>query len=507
MAAPPGMGVPAVPARAAPLDTRVVETHISTVLLCRNRAYKLFKPVSMGFLDYSDEDARIDAVENELELNRRIAPRVYLGMADVVERGRIVDRILVMERMPDDRRLPVVLQRPGWEAELRKIARAIAGFHAGEPPAAIAEEVGSRDAVLTNWRDNFAAMEPFVGTILDVRDAQRVRTLVHRYLDSRHDLFGQRIRDGFVRDGHGDLTAEDIFCLDDGPQILDCLAFSDRLRIADVLNDVAFLAMDLDRLAGPAAARRFMTDYVEFSNEHHPASLAHHYVAYRAHVRCKVALLRYAQGDVDAAPEAQDYHELSLRHLGYAAARVVLVGGGPGTGKSTLSRALSERHGWMVLNSDELRKDLTGHGHADRTEAEFEEGIYAPEITEQVYCALLDQAAMLLSGGESVVIDATWPATDMRRRARELALQWGATIIELECVLPPRLAEARVAKRNLTGADGPSDATPAILDRAMSVREPWPEAHRVSNEGSPEETIEFVCQHVLGRVIDRTART
>lgn len=492
----PGLALPAAEDGHSP-QTRVVETHISTVFLCGNRAYKLLKPVSMGFLDYSSEDARVEAVEVELELNRRISPRVYLGTADVVEHGRVVDRFLVMERLPDDRRLPVILTQPGYEAHLREIARVVARFHAGERPAEIAARVASRDGVWKNWADNFESMAPFVGSILEPRAFDRVRRLVRRYLEHRDKVFADRIESGMVRDGHGDLTADDIFCLDDGPQILDCLAFSEDLRISDVLADVAFLAMDLDRLAGPSAAKCFMDFYVEFSNEHHPASLAHHYVAYRAHVRSKVALLRFAQGDHSAAFEARVYHELCLRHLEYSAVRLVLVGGGPGVGKSTLANAMGDNQGWVVLNSDERRKDITGHGHEERTHSEFGQGIYSAETTERVYCELLDQAALLMSRGESVVIDATWPDAEMRARAREVAGQCGATITEIECVIENETAKRRIATRNRTGADGASEATPATFDRSMTGRDPWPDAHRVSNEGTAEQALAHALRFVV----------
>ncbi len=322
-------------------SNEIRETHISTVFLRSDRAYKFFKPVALEFLDYSQTADRIAAVTNELEQNRRFAPEVYLGTADVIEQGELVDRILVMERMPEGQRLPHILNDPGRDVHLRAIARLVARFHADEERAPDAVAMASRDAVWANWSDNFTAMQPFAGSVLDSRTFTRVRSLVQRYLADRNELFAARISKGNVKDGHGDLRAEDIFCHEGGPQILDCLAFSRRLRVADVLADVAFLAMDLDRLAGPAVASRFMVDYTEFSNEHHPTSLAHHYVAYRAHVRAKVALLRFAQGDGDAAQEARSYHDLCLRHLERAAVRLVIVGGAPGTGKSTLTKGLA----------------------------------------------------------------------------------------------------------------------------------------------------------------------
>ena len=288
-------------------------------------------------------------------------------------------------------------------------------------------------------------------------------------------LFDERMARGNVRDAHGDLTADDIFCLDDGPRILDCLAFDERLRISDVLADIAFLAMDLERLAGPPASQKLMTYYAEYSNEHHPPSLAHHYVAYRAHVRAKVACLAHQQGQPGAADLARTYHRLCLRHLELAAPRLVLVGGGPGMGKTTLASQLSTELRWLTLNSDELRKDLTGHGHTERLATGLNQGIYAPKVTEETYRALLAQAEMLLQRGESVILDATWSRAGVRDQARQLALATRTSLVELECVAPPETARQRIQTRLAEGGDA-SDATPEMVIPALEQRDPWPTA-------------------------------
>ena len=163
-----------------------------------------------------------------------------------------------------------------------------------------------------------------------------------------------------VRDGHGDLLAEDIFCLDDGPRILDCLAFDDELRWGDVLGDVAFLVMDLERLGHPDLARSLLADHGEFSGEHHPGSLAHLYVAQRALVRAKVAALRTSQtgsGKGPTTPEVEALLGMAVGHLRRAEVRLALVGGLPGSGKSTLAGRMADELGWVVLSSDAVRRD------------------------------------------------------------------------------------------------------------------------------------------------------
>ncbi len=463
----------------------VAETHVSVVFFTADRAYKLLKPVTLGFLDHAPTEARLRAATRELELNRRLAPDVYLGLADVVEGGDVVDRMIVMRRMPDDRRLSRLVGTDEVDDAVRQVARVVAAFHAGLPPAGDTS-MATRDAVLGNWEDNFRDMGRFVGPVLGADAVDEVIGLVRGFLHPRAGLFDARIREGMVRDGHGDLLAEDIFCLDDGPRVLDCLAFRDDLRIGDVLADVAFLAMDLERLAGGEVAARFMDWYREFSNEHHPAALEHHYVAYRAHVRAKVECLRYGQGQDSAGERARAYHDLTLARLRRARARLVLVGGGPGTGKSTVAHTLADELGWTVLSSDERRKDLAGVAHGEHAFARPHQGIYTPEWTARTYSELLRDADLLLARGDSVVLDASWSDPEHRADARELADAWDAGLVELECVLAPEVAKARIAAR-LAGEPDASDARPELVDDLRDTRAPWPSAHRLDTAATRTE--------------------
>jgi aminoglycoside phosphotransferase family enzyme/predicted kinase len=475
----------------------VAETHVSTVFFVGDRAYKLKKPVALGFLDYSTREAREAACHREVELNRRLAPDVYLGVADVFgPDGTRCDHLVVMRRMPTSRRLSALVEQGlATEAMIGAVARQVSVFHANALADEEMSRVATRDAVRANWRQSFEQMRPFVPAMLDADTTRRAEELVEAYLAGRAPLFEARIADERVRDGHGDLLADDIFMLDDGPRILDCLEFDDRLRFGDVLNDVAFLAMDLEFHGSPALAGALMERWRELTGETHPASLAHHYIAYRAHGRAKVACLRAAQGDAAAVADARTHLDLTLAHLEHARVAMVLVGGLPGTGKSTLAEGIARTRGWAVLHSDEIRKELSGLPAEAHADAGFGEGIYSRQYTERTYAELLRRAERMASMGESVVVDASWTGAASREAAVRVAQRTHTELHQFRCESPRDVAAYRLSTR---GARYGSDATPAIAVAMHEVADDWRDAVRVDTDRPPADVLASVLQQVPG---------
>lgn len=459
------------------------------VFFAGDRAYKVKKPVDLGFLDFSTVAARREACHREVRLNRRLAPDVYLGVAEVLgPDGEPCESVVLMRRMPAAARLSTLV-RAGADVRdaLRALARQLAAFHATarHDPATAAE--GTRDAVRARWTDSFAQLRPFHGTVLDPGAAAEVERLALRFLDGRADLFAARIAAGLVRDGHGDLIADDVFVLPDGPRALDCLEFDDRLRCVDGLDDAAFLAMDLERLGAPDAARFFLDRYAEFAGTPRVPALEHHYVAYRAYVRAKVACLRTAQGDGAAAGDARAHAGLALRHLRAGAVRLVLVGGLPGTGKSTVAGGLADRLGAVLLRSDRVRKEIAGIPPAASAAAPYRTGIYAAAATEATYETLLAHAGVLLARGESVVLDASWADAGYRVAAVALARAAAADLVELRCTAPAAVTTRRL--RDRAGSGDPSDADAGIAAALAADFEPWTTATDLDTTGPPADTL------------------
>jgi aminoglycoside phosphotransferase family enzyme/predicted kinase len=466
--------------RTDPADTTaaVAETHLATVFFTGDRAYKVKKALDLGFADFSTPQARRRACHQELELGRRFAPDVYLGVAEVTLGGEPCEWVVVMRRMPADRRLATLVRHGADVADpLRALARRLAAHHAVARRSERIDRAGGPDALHGRWVDNLDAVAAFRDTVVDGTLVDEIRDRALRYVAGRRPLLEARVAAGKIRDGHGDLLAEDIFCLDDGPRALDCLEFDDDLRSLDGLDDAACLAMDLERLGAPDLGRRFLAWYTEFSGDSRVDSLTHHYVAYRAFMRAKVAALRWAQGHAPSAADAQQLAGIAAAHLRAADPVLVLVGGGPGSGKSTIAGQLADRLGAVLLRSDRLRKEIAGLDPVQGAAQPWRTGLYAAAVTDRTYDELVSRAATLLGLGESVVLDATWSRRQHRDRAAAVAAATSSRLVQLRCHAPAEVVADRIARRAGTG--DPSDATAEIAALVEAEFDAWPDAVEV----------------------------
>ena len=464
-----------------------VETHISTIYFDGDLAYKVKKPLKTPFLDFSTPALRRRACELEVGLNQRLAPDVYLGVEDVVVADGALEPAVVMRRMPAHRRLAhLVSTGHDVRAELRSIARTMAIFHQRARTGPGVERAGLPEAVRARWVANIDEMQAFVPSVFLRSELDQLSDRVLPYLAGRSELFAARIREGRIRDGHGDLLADDIFCLDDGPRILDCLEFDERLRWMDVLEDAASLAMDLERLGHPDLAAAFLADHAEFLGDRSPQSLAEFYLAYRSVVRAKVAAIRWTQGTQAALGQARGLLRMALEHLERATVRLVLVGGLPGSGKSTVAGALADRHGWCLLRSDVVRRELCGEGAAL---AGYRQGRYATEVTERTYAELLHRSEMMLALGETVLLDASWSSRARREEAARVAAGASAQLVEIELALPSHQAAARLRQR--AGTTDASEATPEVVVHMAADAQAWPSAARLDAAQPPAAVLKM----------------
>jgi hypothetical protein len=467
--------------------SEVHETHTGLVVLVGDLAYKIKKPIRTDFLDFTTPERRERACQRELELNRRLASNSYLGVAHLTaEWAGASEPVLVMKRRPDRRRLATMVRRGDPVTQpLIAIAQQLAGFHESAERGGPVAAQGTVAAIKGRWEANFAELQQYVDTVVEQQRLDAIARLATQFIAGRAMLFTGRVADGRIVDGHGDLLADDIFCLPKGPEILDCLEFDDNLRYVDTIDDAAFLAMDLEFMGRKDLGELFLNQYGRLAADPAPQSLKDFYIAYRALVRAKVDCVRFTQGHTNAAADASRHFDIALEHLHACSVRLAVVGGGPGTGKTTLAHALAERVGAAVISTDEVRRAMQNSGVIAGEAGVLDAGLYSDANVAAVYDEVLRQARVHLANGRSVILDGTWRDPRRRDQVRQLAVQTHSAELELRCETSVNTAASRVAARP---AGTFSDATTEIAI-ALADSQQWPEAYHIDTSRPIPESV------------------
>lgn len=435
------------------------ETHISHLFFAGELVYKIKKSVRFPFLDYSTLRLRKHFLEEELRLNRRLAPQVYLGIVPISWDGgrwRLGSHVepaeftLVMRRLPAERMLDrLVAQERTTPEMMRALAEVLAPFHAGAAAGAAVARSGLPSAVRSLWEENLSEIRPFVGSLLDAESFDALAEFGSRFISERHALLLRRVREGRVREVHGDLHCQHVCFAPDGIQIFDCIEFSRKLRSCDIASEIAFLVMDLKFRGARQAAGEFLNRYLEIADDPAIPGLLPFYQCHRALVRGKVAALRSGEASI----EAKRYFEHALSVMWEAAKPfLVMVCGLTGSGKSTLGRELGRRLAIPVISSDPTRKALAGT-FARRAGLAYGEGIYSPEMTNATYARMAEEAEWLVARGEGAVLDATYHRRELREPVIRLAERRRVPLFLVWCRAPDEVVRARLAKREKEGVD------------------------------------------------------
>jgi aminoglycoside phosphotransferase family enzyme/predicted kinase len=440
------------------------ETHLSWVFLGEHDVYKIKKPLDLGFVDFRTLEARRVACDAEIRLNRRLAPEdVYLGAVPLYRvatgaltrtgSGEPVEWAVHMRRLADGDRGDVLLRRGELRVEhVDAVATRIAQFHQGARRDDETAEYGRPERIAHNVQENFAQAGDLPIELVGFQSALEIEVRQLEFLRARTELFVARMRDGHVRDGHGDLRLEHVY-LPAGaePVVLDCIEFADRFRFADTCADVAFLSMDLARLGRTDLAERFLARYARDANDFDLYRLVDFYESYRAYVRAKIACLRLAQTGLDRAieREARTCFLLALAtgRPPLVPAMVVAVGGLPGSGKTTIADKLSFGLGCPTIDADRTRKNLFGVAPTTSLRSPAWQGAYDPAVSDRVYGEMIRRAEAVLDSGRSVVLDASFRSVELRAAARDLARRHGLAFRFVECVAPAEVCATRLATR------------------------------------------------------------
>jgi len=501
------------------------QTHMSYVFLAGEFVYKVKKPVHFDFADCSTLAARYELCCEEVRLNRRLAPEIYLGVMPIYrdhdrfylgQEGRSFEPAaqeyaVKMRRLPEDRILNRLVRAGEVSvAVIDMLAKRLADFHRGAfTPRG--SRYGSATSVCRSVLHNLDECERFIGEMITWEQFVAIHEYLKGFVAAHYELLNNRVRQGYVRDGHGDLRCEHI-CMTENIQIFDCLEFSERLRCADVASDIGFLAMDLDSLGAAQLADELAYAYAKETADDSFATLITFYKCYRACVRAKVEGLKSLEREVPAAEraEARDRaranFSLAYGYASHARPALVIVCGLSGTGKSTVSRALRYRTGFEVLDSDRIRKRLAGFPEMSRPDAAYGVGIYSPAFDRLTYDTLIAEADDHLRNGRGVIIDATFKRPQDRHAALTTGNQLGVPVLFIECQANQAEVLSRLSERSRKH-DDPSDATGEVYlhQRAefVPVREFPARQHLVVDTTAGTEhaltSIEYALSHLVER--------
>ncbi|MCI0459529.1 MAG: AAA family ATPase [Gemmataceae bacterium] len=492
----------------------VCQTHISAVFLTDRHAYKLKKPLSLGFLDFSTVEKRRHFCAEEVRLNRRLAPRAYLGVVPVTRsggtvqfegQGEVIDWAVKMQRLPAEGTLERQLEAGELDGPaVEALARRVAAFHADAESGPHISEFGRFDVVMANARDNFRQSAGQVGHVVSPAVFSQLCELTVQALTLLRPLIEARAERGVPRDTHGDLHLDHVYRFPERPPpddlvSIDCIEFNERFRFADPVADMAFLVMDLIYHGRRDLARAFADAYFRAAQDEEGRKLLPFYVAYRATVRAKVEGLKAAEPEVppaqraEAAASARAHWLLALGELEERARRpcLVLVAGLPGSGKSTLARRLAAEGGFTVIRSDVVRKELAG--------AAAGEDLYTPEWNDRTYDECLGRAQRLLAEGGRVLVDANFRQEKRRQAFLDSARRLGVPALVLAVQASPEVVRGRLQRRQGDASDADWEV---YLQLRSTWEEPGPATRRcwcvISSDGSAEETFRHACEALRG---------
>jgi len=463
-----------------------IETHISWVLLAGDYAYKFKKPLDLGFLDFSTLDRRRFFCEEELRINRRLAPDLYQavvafsGSPDAPRfdgGGEAFDYAVRMARFDRDRQLDALLARDALPLEwMDELATRVADFHARLPGAAPDDEHGTPAAVLAPMVENFRQLRSLLSAPDRVEQLNRLEAWTRDSYQALSSTLDSRHRQGFIRECHGDMHLGNMAHIDGQMLIFDSIEFSEDLRWIDIISEVAFVTMDLMDRGASTHANRFLNAWLEHGGDYEGLSLLRFYQVYRAMVRAKVTGIRLGQASIseterrEAETRCHGYLDLADRLTRTARPALFINHGFSGSGKTTASQPLVEQLSMIRIRSDVERKRLAGMDSRERDRGDVGSGIYSGDMSVRTYRRLSELASLVLDAGFSVIVDATFLKRGQRDSFAALAKQSGAPFHVLDYRAPESMLRERIRARQAADRDA-SDAGIEVLEHQLASAE------------------------------------
>ncbi len=497
-----------------PSEIELVQTQMSFIFLTGDYVYKVKKAVNLGYLDYTTLERRKYFCHQEVILNRRLCPDVYLDVVAISRengkffiegRGKAIEYAVKMRQLPQQRMMDNLLRDNQVTKEMiATVAQRVEEFHRKAETNKEISSFGDLSIVVTNTEENFTQTEKYIGVSIPGEKYDAIKSYTQDFINNNVSLFGQRIKKGKIRDCHGDLHAAHV-CFTDGICIFDCIEFNDRFRYGDVASDIAFLAMDLDYHGRPDLSQHFVKSYEKFSGDRETGQLINFYKCYRAYVRGKVENFKLDDPHIpkeekeEALSKATKCFDLAYSYIKGKKPTLFITTGLIGSGKTALAQTLSRRMALAVISSDDVRKGLANIPSSEHRFEEFDSGIYAPAFSRKTYDEMLHQAKQILKAGQSVIIDASFRKATERNKAMKLAQEMGNDFKAIECVCDEETIKKRLSHRFEAESisDGRLEIFPQMKEDFEPVSEVAPENHIVIDCSKPvEETVKELLERM-----------
>lgn len=485
----------------------LIETHISWVILTGDYTYKIKKPNNFGFLDFSTLEQRRHYCQQELSLNQRLAPTLYLEVLPITGNpenpqlggeGPAIEYAIKMRQFPQEQLLDKLLQAGQLtSAHIDQIANITAHFHQRTEQASADTDFGTPSQVMAPVQQNFDQIRPFLSEPDDLAQLTQIEAWAQDSATLLDSLFVERKAQGMIRACHGDLHLGNITLFEGEVTLFDCIEFNESFRWIDTMSEIAFFIMDLEDRKLPELANRFLNNYMEQTGDYTGLRLLNFYKSYRAMVRAKVALFNlYNEGLSDTQKAAifdqyRSYADLAETYMALPKRYLLLMHGFSGTGKTTVSNELIAELGAIRIRSDVERKRLFA-AQASASQA-IGEGMYSHSASSQTFAHLVELAEQILAAGKAVIVDATFLHHPHRDLFHQLAEKLGVPLRILSCELDDAQIRQRITARQAEGID-PSDATIEVYEAQRQNTDPLDEYELQHTSVINTETLEDTKQ-------------
>ena len=460
---------------------RVIETHISWVILTGVFVYKVKKHLKLDFLDFSTLEQRKHYCQEELRLNRQFAPDYYLDVVTITQQnesialqghGQAIEYALKMKHFADNCLLNQLIRDDKFTSDqLDQLASSIANIHQNLPRADKNSRFGDSKITLQAALDNFSTLEKLIIEPEDQANLNQLHNWTLDFVNTNKALFEERKEQGFIRECHGDLHLGNITV--SGKQVIafDCIEFNEAFRWIDVINDIAFLVMDLHFHQHPEFARRLLNQYLEITGDYSGLKLMKFYLVYRALVRCKVEAIQQQQKSSSDNSRYQTYLKLAKSFSQEIMPKVIITYGLSGSGKTVLSQLVIENSDTIRIRSDVERKRIFGLNALEKSNQALKSQMYSQAATHQTYQQLAHLTEEIITAGYNVIIDATFLQKSARDFFHQLANRINCAFIILHTLAPISCLKKWIAERQTSGKDA-SEATIEILEQQLAKQEP-----------------------------------